>query len=352
MDDFDPNRPFEIVEDQDDFDPTRPFQVVEDEEMPGPTESLIRGAAQNATLGLADEAAGAGEALMKKLQGDQTPLTDLYRQGRDESRNLYKLAEQENPSSYLGGQVAGAIAPALLTGGASIGGLAAQGALQGLGSSEADLTKGELAGAARDTGIGGAIGAGAGFLGNQLSKLPIGQAVGYVGDKLKGGAEDLARLATGTTGLPEKAGRELLDQGIVKFGDTTGGIARRASAIAEDAPQASLVAPIKEAALKPGFNSKGDFGLDDLAVLGTTGVKGLIAKKVLAPRAMSSGAVIADNLADVLKASPQAFGKFAGPLQAAAQRGGTSLAATNFILQQTNPEYRQLVLGNQEDEFQ
>ena len=44
------------------------------------------------------------------------------------------------------------------------------------------------------------------------------------------------------------------------------------------------------------------------------------------------------------------LGKFAQPLQAAAQRGNSAVAATHFVLSQTNPEYRNLVKQLEEDE--
>jgi hypothetical protein len=44
------------------------------------------------------------------------------------------------------------------------------------------------------------------------------------------------------------------------------------------------------------------------------------------------------------------LGKFAQPLQSAAQRGNSAVAATHFVLSQTNPEYRNLVKQLDEDE--
>lgn len=73
------------------------------------------------------------------------------------------------------------------------------------------------------------------------------------------------------------------------------------------------------------------------------------ARRILAPRLASSGAIIADNLADVVAKTPQALGKFAKPLAAAAARGGNALAANHFVLLQTNPEYRDLVMKAEED---
>lgn len=51
-------------------------------------------------------------------------------------------------------------------------------------------------------------------------------------------------------------------------------------------------------------------------------------------------ALSADKLADVVQNNPSVFGAFSGALKSAAARGGTSLAATDYILQQTNQDYR------------
>lgn len=52
-------------------------------------------------------------------------------------------------------------------------------------------------------------------------------------------------------------------------------------------------------------------------------------------------AVGMDKLGDLLRWAPQKFGKWAVPLQQAAERGSTSLAASSFVLSQTDPEYRE-----------
>lgn len=68
-----------------------------------------------------------------------------------------------------------------------------------------------------------------------------------------------------------------------------------------------------------------------------------VARRVLAPRAASSMASAANSLSQVLQKSPGAFGKFAPALQSAAVRGETALAARSYILQQTQPEYREVL---------
>lgn len=82
-------------------------------------------------------------------------------------------------------------------------------------------------------------------------------------------------------------------------------------------------------------------GLAGEAVAGHAGAAaGLVAKRALVPRLASMGAVAGDKLANVLEATPSAFGKFAGVLSSAAARGSSSLGATDYILQQTNQDYR------------
>lgn len=119
-----------------------------------------------------------------------------------------------------------------------------------------------------------------------------------------------------------------------------------------------LLKPIEEAAeRRAAVNSQSPFGgFGDVVTAGlgaATGgiggaVSGILGKRVIQPRLASSGAVIADNIADIVKNSPQKLGKFAKTLQDAASRGGTSLAATHYVLQQQDPEYRKLVNTNEE----
>lgn len=167
---FDPSKSFETAKaEKPAFDPSAPIEKVEG---PSKIESGIRGLAQGASFGLADEAAGAVGALKSLLTDEK--LTDAYRRERDESRANYDAAEKENPGTYLAGQLASVAVPgagslgavgrvgeaASLTqkvlGAAKAG--AAMGAVQGLGSSTADLTKGDVKGAAEDTAMGAGVG--------------------------------------------------------------------------------------------------------------------------------------------------------------------------------------------------
>lgn len=72
-----------------------------------------------------------------------------------------------------------------------------------------------------------------------------------------------------------------------------------------------------------------------LMALGEVGIK-----KTAEGYGNQTSAVGADWLRKVVQDSPQALGRWSAPLSQAAARGMNSLAATDYILQQTDPEYR------------
>jgi hypothetical protein len=76
------------------------------------------------------------------------------------------------------------------------------------------------------------------------------------------------------------------------------------------------------------------------AVKGLAGAGG---NKALRERGSSMAAVGLDKIGDMLAESPQAFGKFAKPLQDAAARSPQALAVTHFLLMNQDPEYRDLL---------
>ena len=153
----------------------------------GETESALRGAAQGATLGFADEITGAAESLKDVLLTDAelSDIYDRYKIRRDESREAYRKAEEANPKSFLAGDVAGSLATMAVPGlniakGASaagtIGKLGALGAAEGMGRT----SKEDLAGIAEDTMIGAGLGAGLGAAG-----VGIGKGIKALKDKPK-----------------------------------------------------------------------------------------------------------------------------------------------------------------------
>jgi hypothetical protein len=131
------------------------------------TESAIRGGAQGVSFGFADEATARLESIMKGVE---------YEKALEESRQAYRQAQEANPITYTGSEIAGGVLPALIPGvgqaatGAKLGRLALMGAgtgaLSGLGMSEGE-TVGEIA---KDVAIGGALGGGLPVLGRGIAK--------------------------------------------------------------------------------------------------------------------------------------------------------------------------------------
>lgn len=142
-----------------------------DEYKPDPS-AMARGAAQGATFGFADEIEGAGRAAIQDVAFGPSKLSELperYAARRDASRAEYERAREESPGSYTAGEVAGGIGTAFIPGlgwanAAKVGMIpkivqgAKIGAVQGLGTSTSDLTKGQFGEAAEDVGTGAALG--------------------------------------------------------------------------------------------------------------------------------------------------------------------------------------------------
>lgn len=210
---FDPSQAFEVAEPagKPKFDPSQPYEPAPDEPAPtqnrGVVESAARGAVRSTMLGsFADEAYGLGGAaayglakgarsvLPGGVPDDAPSVGDVYRQ----IKGQYNQGDAESqPVPYGAGMAGGLVAqagpkniidmlrslpklaenaPAVLRGlltpeaakdalkGVVAG--TAQGAVTGLGASDADLTRGEFGQAAQDTAggaiVGGALGGGLG----------------------------------------------------------------------------------------------------------------------------------------------------------------------------------------------
>lgn len=137
---------------------------------PGVGEALLRGGAQGVTAGFGDElAAAAGAALTDN--SNKPTFGERYQELRDSFRRDNAAAAEAHPVAFTAGSVAGGAPLAIATGG-GIGANAALGAANGLGSSNADLTKGDVAGALEDTVKGAALGAGAAGVGKVLARAP------------------------------------------------------------------------------------------------------------------------------------------------------------------------------------
>jgi hypothetical protein len=266
---------------------------------PGMLESLGRGALQGGTLGFSDEIAGGIEAAMDKIRGGHEDIGKLYVKHRDESRANNAAAEQANPIAYGGGKLAGTLAPALLTGGASVpeqllaGG--ALGAASGLGeANELDkdaLAKAALgaAGGVAGAGIGGALAKGAGAL-----ATPAAEAVESIG---------------------AKAANPVLQQAVK---DLSKKVAMGAALI----PGTRAAIPLALAAPK--------------VVQGVAAVAPTLARTL-----GRVGAAAAKN--------PGLLGNYGAKLAAASQAGPAAFNAMHFSLAQTDPEYQKKVLEVQNE---
>jgi hypothetical protein len=166
--------------------PSSPSQV-------SPVESAIRGGAQGLSMGFADEATARLESILKDVP---------YEKALEETRAAYRQAQEANPVTYIGSEIAGGVLPTLIPGvgqaatGAKLGRLAAigagTGALSGLGYSEGE-TAGQIA---RDVAIGGALGGALPVVGRGIAKAT--QSIKPMAD------EAIKKSLTGFTGKTER----------------------------------------------------------------------------------------------------------------------------------------------------
>lgn len=295
-------------------------------------ESGARGLAQGASFGFADEITGGLEALYDVATTDKelSDLGDLYEQRRDESRANYKKSEEDNPLTYGAGQIGGAVGTAFVPGlgGASLGKLAAQGAVHASGASEADNV-GDLArDAATGAGMGLALGAGGKLLSKGASALG------------KAGKEVLEDVAT----APITSATRAVDGAMGKTAKTISTAGKYGDKFDKG---------FDKLASKFGFNEQ----TSNLArkALGGSGFAGNpIGKAVAAADAASNLPNIAQKGAmismDTIEMLAPKLGKYGPVLMDAAQRGGNSLAASHFVLQQSDEGYRQKLREAQETE--
>ena len=206
---------------------------------PSGTESFARGAADMLSFGFADEI-GAGVETGAGLWGDYGQELEAY-------RDAYEKAREANPGIYLAGQITGAVAPALVTGGTSLlpagaatagrvaygaGNLArnaglgraalqtgaygaGQGGLYGFGSGEG--TADRLLGAGINAGTGAVTGAIAPVAGAALSKAASGAVRGA-----QGVGTQIAQKASGLppTTAPQRRAANQVARNIEEAGMT------------------------------------------------------------------------------------------------------------------------------------
>ncbi len=265
---------------------------------PGYAESAARGGVQGLSLDFGDEIGGAMHAALEGLRDQHADIGKLYAQHRDEIRRANKAAQQANPITYGAGHVAGSLAPALLTSGASLPEQLAAGAATG----------------------------GLSALG-EADKLDE-KALGNVGEGIVGGAAGagLGNLAGKAAGVVAKPAAEALEAGAGKLGH-----------IAEHA-----------------IHKAGDVGVMGSIMHGNIpgAVASLVAPKA-APAVGKAVTALAGTLGRVGKAAvsnPALLGRAGAVLANAAKAGPQALSAAHYALAQKDPDYQARVLAIQNGE--
>lgn len=129
-------------------------------------------ATQGATFNFADEAYGAGRALLEMGGGNKKEFGDIYPQHRDNARAQWDLARERSPIATTISEVGGAVVSPVNKIFGPVKGLkgilrgAAEGGLQGYGATE----KEDLLDQAVDSGMGAGIGAVTGVVSNAITK--------------------------------------------------------------------------------------------------------------------------------------------------------------------------------------
>lgn len=214
-------------------------------------QAALEGFGEGATLGYLNNIQAVLEkpafAVMNKLTG-QNVQADDYTQARDYYNRRQEKLKEESPNAFGAGQVAGTIVSSIPVAraaqGATVLARAAQGAkagaiyggLQNTAEKEGESGNLDIIERAQNAGFGAVTGAGASLGADALGKVgkTILSTKNKIGRSFKNTAEQLAENATGATRVQaekysDDAGRYLLDEGIVKFGDDAEKIASRAN---------------------------------------------------------------------------------------------------------------------------
>lgn len=208
----------------------------------GELESTVRGVAQGATMGYADELTGLAGAAKETLFGgkDFSQFGNIYRTERDSSRSNYEKARKDNPKLFTTGEVGGSIATSLIPGlGIAKGAkfipavlkAGAIGGIQAGGLSNSDITKGEGTDFVKDVVPGVATGglmqgafSGIGAIGRSLKPTTIAKKAGNI-----------------MLGAPEDAmERYIKNPDAIKNADSLSDLASKLSDVADDLKTASI----------------------------------------------------------------------------------------------------------------
>lgn len=243
---FDPSQKFDVV---DTFDPDQPFETMEEEDQgavgrvanaiaknvgisespenmeivdpndPGTLADMGAGFVQGGTLGFGDEMGAGVQSILDKLLGgisnteedlkaqgfkfgEGSELSkDLYSQSLQENRQKNTEAQERSPIAYGGGEILGGITSSIPAGAAGLAGKGAikaatklgakVGAAEGAGYSEGSLMgdSDDQAKVLADTLGGAAFGAAFGA-GSQLASDKVSKSIGKLGDKLSSAIDE------------------------------------------------------------------------------------------------------------------------------------------------------------------
>lgn len=182
-----------------------------DESSVSAIESAIRGGAQGFSSGFEDEVVGGIKAAGNVAFGDGKldDIKALYEQYRNLERSKNRAAEEANPKTYFGSQIAGGVGSLAIPGmqAATVGKAAGLSALNALGATEADLvnpTQESTTQAGIDVILGTILGAGGQILGNKLTN--VAPAI-----KQKIGDKALSWMGAGAKDFEKELGGALAD---------------------------------------------------------------------------------------------------------------------------------------------
>lgn len=210
-----------------------------------PLAAIAAGGQSGLLRGWGDELQGVVGAL---AAGE--PTLERYRAERDQAREFDEMAKRSHPwlfdKAEFGGTMANEALAAGLTGGASATplGQAVTGGVEGLGKSQADLTRpsvGNIGRAALDTGVSALTSAGGAKLG-QIAAPYVQRGMGWAGDKLEKFASERALKASGAIQAALKkmsrekqrqAGIDMIREGLIPFGAKPDVIYERAAELSE-----------------------------------------------------------------------------------------------------------------------
>jgi hypothetical protein len=140
----------------------------------------------------------------KKIEDIKEQLKKDYVKGRDEYREADKIAQEANPKTYIGGNIAGGVATSLIPVGGAVKGVglvgraALEGAVAGAGYSEGQNAKEVLQDAVVGGVVGSALGYGAHKLGQTITKnTAINQKAIQEGVKNNTPTKDLGAFVLG-----------------------------------------------------------------------------------------------------------------------------------------------------------